>query len=143
VPLNTKELAKNPAEHHWLIQVRNGICALWLLVFVLFEAYTAATTVLDHSLRFPVWESKLGWFLFVLPCELLIAVVCLVRRERMRLGFFLVAANLLAYATFMCSEAVLVHENIDKGTLAVAGLWAIFFALAIEAAHLLKGQASI
>jgi hypothetical protein len=132
----------NSSEHHWLIQVRNGICSCWLFVFVLFEGYTAAATALDHSTRFPSWESKLGWFLFVLPCELLVALTLLMRRERVSLGFFLVAANLFIYAVFMCFEAVWVHESPDRTTLIVAGLWSAFFALGIGAAHLLKDQAS-
>jgi hypothetical protein len=132
----------NSSGHDWLDQVRNGICALWLLVFVLFEGYTAAATALDHSTKFPSWEPTLGWFLFVLPCELLIALGLLIRRERVSLGFLLVAANLLVYAVFMCFEAIWVHEGPDKTTLAVAGLWATFFALAIGAAHLLKNQPS-
>jgi hypothetical protein len=128
----------NSSERHWLIRVRNGICVLWLLLFVLFEGYSAAATALDHSTRFPAWESKLGWFLFVLPCELLIALACLLRSERVGLGFLLVAANLLVYAAFMCFEAVLVHENLSWATLAMPVLWVTFFALAIGAAHVLK-----
>jgi hypothetical protein len=132
----------NSSEHHWLIRVRNGICALWLLVFVLSEAYTAAATAVDHSRRFPAWESTLGWFLFVLPCELLVALALFIRRERASLGFLLVAANVLVYALFFIFEVVSDHETLDRTTLLVAGLWAIFFALAIGAAHLLKGRAS-
>jgi hypothetical protein len=136
--LTIRGWATNSSEQQWLIQVRNVICALWLLVFVLFEGYTAAATALDHSPRFPAWESKLGWLLFFLPCELLVALAFLIRREKVRLGFLLVAANLLVYAGFMCFEAVLVHESMDGVTLEVAGLWAAFFALAIGAAHVLK-----
>jgi hypothetical protein len=140
--IGLEEGTMNSPERHWLIPVRNGICALWLLVFVLFESYTAAGTALDHSQRFPAWESTLGWFLFLLPCELLVALAFLTRRKRASLGFLLVVANLIVYAIFMCFEALVVHESMDRTTLAVAGLWATFFALAIGAAQLLKDQAS-
>ena len=132
----------NSSEHHWLIRARNGICALWLLLFVLSEAYTAAGTALHHSRRFPAWESTLGWSLFVLPCELLVALALFMRREKANLGFLLVAANLLVYALFFIFEVLMDDQSLDRTTLLVAGLWAIFFALAIGAAHLLKDRAS-
>src|SRR5258708_15210809 len=117
---DSKECAMNSSEHHWLVQVRNGMCALWLLVFVMFEGYTAAATALDHSPRFPAWESKLGWFLFLLPCELFVALAFLILRRRVSLGFLLVTANLLVYAVFICFEAAFVRESMNRTTLAVA-----------------------
>lgn len=110
------------SEHHWLIQVRDGICALWLSAFVLFEGYTAAATALDHTRRFPHWESTLGWFLFVLPCELFVALPLLMDRERARLGFLLVTANLFVYALFMCLEVALAHEGLGRADIIGGGL---------------------
>jgi hypothetical protein len=107
-------------------------------MFALAEAYTAVATALDHSTRVPSWEPKLGWFLIALPCELLIALVLLMRRKRVSLGFRLVGTNLIVYAAFMCFEVVRVRESLDKTMLAVACLWSAFFALAIGAAHILK-----
>lgn len=124
------------SRHHLVIQVRNAICVLWLLISVVFEGYTAAGIALS-------WESKLGWFLFVLPCELLIALVLLIRRVRARLGFHLVAANLFFYAVFIIyCEAMWVHQTQDTVTLTVVGLWATFLALAIGAAYFLRDQTS-
>ena len=107
----------NSSGHHWFVQVRNRLYALWLLVFVAFEGYTAAATTLDHSTRFPTWESKVGWFLFVLPCELLVALALLLRRERANLGFHLVTANIFVYAVFLSFEAV--HEDLNRTMFAV------------------------
>jgi uncharacterized membrane protein len=131
----------NSSGHRWITQLRNGLCVLWLLAFALSEGYSAAATALDHSTKFPSWERRLGWFLLVLPCELLIALILLIRRNRAGLGFRLVALNLIVYAAFMCLDVALVHESLDGTMFAVAGLWAIFFALAVGAARLLIGQA--
>ena len=132
----------NSSERHWTTQVRSGICALWILVLVLFEGYTAGGMALDRSTRVPAWESSLGWFLFVLPCELLVALAVLLRRQRRNLGFRLVAANVLVYALLMYFWAVLDHEGLTMTTLEVAGFWVTFFVLAIGAAHLLRNQAA-
>ena len=63
-------------------------------------------------------------------------------RERARLGFLLVTANLFVYALFMCLEVALAPEGVGRGDILAGGLWAAFMALAIGAAYLLKQQAS-
>jgi hypothetical protein len=123
----------------WLLPVRNAICTLYLLVFTLFEGYSAAATALDHSGRFPAWESKLGTFLFILPCELLVSLALLLYGERARLGFYLVVGNLFVYVAFMCLESILVHDapSTTGAMWEILGIWAFLFASAMGSAHLL------
>ena len=83
----------------FLMALRKGLCVMCLLLLAASEAYSAAATALDHSSSFPDWESKLGWFLFILPCELLTALFLLLG-ERARIGFWLTFANVLVYAGF-------------------------------------------
>ena len=56
-------------------------CVLYLLLFVFSEGYSAAATAFDHSSRFPAWESTLGLFLFILPCELLVSLALVLHGE--------------------------------------------------------------
>jgi len=86
------------------------MCVFYLLVFMLFEVYSAAATALDRNARFPSWEPLLGWGHFVLPCVLLISLFLLHGRYA-RLGFYLVAANLCLYASFMTFEWVVSRGN--------------------------------
>ena len=64
-----------------------SLCTAYLILFVLFEIYSASATALDDSNRFPAWEAKLGWGLFVLPCLLVFGLFLLLSGKRERLGF--------------------------------------------------------
>jgi hypothetical protein len=123
-------------------KLKQGICILWLLALSLSELYSAAATAFDDSPRYPAWESKLGWVLFVLPLELIVALVFLVNGSKARAGFWCVVANVLIYAGFFGFELVLIPESWDEVALRIAGGWVLFFVLAIGAAHLLRRQAS-
>jgi hypothetical protein len=108
-----------------------------LIVFAIFETYSALATALDNSRRFPAWEAKLGWGLFVLPSLLMIGLVLLLFGKRLTLGFSLVASSLLLYMGFLFLELALVGkmERIDW---VVVGIWATLFAIATAAAWLLR-----
>jgi len=84
----------------WIRRAWGIVCFTWLLVFMLFEVYSAAATALDRNPAFPSWEPILGWFLFVLP-SMLFASFFLLRGRHPRLGFYLVVGNLGLYASFM------------------------------------------
>jgi hypothetical protein len=126
----------------FLTQVRKGLCVLCLLLLTASAAYSAAATALDHSSRFPAWESTLGWFLFILPCELLIGLVLLTIGDRAQIGFRFVVTNVLMYVGFMCLEGALAADTWNRATLEVVGGWSMFFLIAIGATHLLRRQAS-
>ena len=113
------------------------LCVVYLLLFVVFEGYSAAATALDHHSRFPAWESTLGLFLFILPCELLVSLALVLFGDRARLGVCLVAVNLCAYAGFMCLEIMLVPDANGRDC-EFAAMWAAFMALALGAAYFLK-----
>ena len=123
----------------WYFKVRDVFCILYLFVFVLFEVYSAAATALDHSGRFPPWESIVGWFLFVLPCELMIAMVLLLDGAKAKLGLNLVLVNLCAYVGFMYFETSLVHDGVvSRGAMwEVVGIWAVLIAGAVGSAGLM------
>ena len=129
-------------EPTFLTALRKGFCVLCLLLLTASEAYTAAATALDHSSRSPNWESKLGWLLFILPCELLTGLFLLLEGDRARIGFGLVLANVLMYFGFICLDGVLVPDSWDRVALGVVTGWVVFFLIAIGAAHLLRRQAS-
>src|ERR1700727_2342614 len=90
-----------------LIQIRNVICVLWLILFAIFETYSALATALDNSRRFPAWETKLGWGMFVLPFLLMFGLVLLLFSKRLTVGFSLVALSLLLYMGFLFLELAL------------------------------------
>jgi hypothetical protein len=114
-------------------------CVVYLLLFVFSEGYTAAATALDHHSRFPAWESTLGLFLFILPCELLVSLALVLHSDKARLGVCLVAVNLCAYAGFMCLEIMLVPDPNGKDW-EPAAIWGAFMALAVGAAHFLRAS---
>jgi len=120
-----------------LIQIRNVICVLCLIVFAIFETYSALATALDNSRRFPVWEAKLGWALFVLPSLLMIGLVLLLFGKRLTLGFSLVASSALLYMGFVFLEIAL-DGKIDRTDWLVVGIWATLCTIATAAAWLLK-----
>ena len=115
------------------------VCVGYLLLFVFSEGYSAAATALDHHSRFPAWESTLGLFLFVLPCELMISLALVLYGDKARLGVCLVAVNLCAYAGFMCLEIMLVPDANGKDW-EFAAVWAAFMALAVGAAYFLSAS---
>lgn len=126
-----------------LLKLKQGISILCLLALALSELYSAAATAFDHSPRYPAWESKLGWFLFILPAELFVALVFLVGGQRARVGFWCVVSNVLIYAGFFSLELVLVPEPWDKIALEIVCGWILFFVLSIGAAYLMKRQAVV
>lgn len=126
----------------WLRRIVNGLCVFCLVLFVPSELYSAAATALDHSGRFPAWESTLGIFLFVLPAELVVALILLLYRERPKLGFNLVLVNLVGYAGFLCLESLSVRTDpgTTKGDWVATGIWAMLAGVAVAAAHFLKSS---
>jgi hypothetical protein len=136
----SQELTNFTARTHGRVfRVVHALSALYLILFALFEIYSAAATALDHSGRFPAWESNLGWCLFLLPCELVIALALLMYSSRARLGFSLLLLNLSMYAGFMILESVLVHDlSSDRRAIwIVFGIWASLFTIAFGAGWVL------
>jgi hypothetical protein len=123
----------------WNRRAGGTISILYLLIFTLFEVYSAAATALDSKPRFPSWEHLLGWALFVLPGSLLVSLF-LFQGGRPKLGFLLVIGNLCLYATFMIFESV-AYGGTPVSPLAlweVGGIWAALFLAAVLAARFLK-----
>jgi hypothetical protein len=120
-----------------LIQVRNLICVVCLIVFAIFETYSALATALDNSRRFPAWEAKLGWGLFVLPSLLMIGLVFLLFGKRLTLGFSLVASSVLLYMGVVFLELAL-GGKIERTSWLFVGIWATLCAIATVAAWLLR-----
>lgn len=119
------------------MQIRNVICVLWLIVFAIFETYSALATAFDNSRRFPAWEAKLGWGMFVLPSLLMIGLVLLLFGERLTLGFSLVVSSLLLYMGFLLLEMA-VGPKIEQLEWVLVGFWTALCALATAAAWLLR-----
>ena len=137
---NSQELTGlNAGPDSWVFRAAKVLSALYLILFALFEVYSAAATALDHSGRFPAWETNLGWCLFLLPCELLVGLALLLYSSRPRLGFYLVLLNLSMYAGFFVFESLLVRDlpNDKRAVWIVLGIWASLFGIAIGAARLL------
>jgi hypothetical protein len=124
-----------------LIQIRNVVCVLWLIVFAIFETYSGLATALDSSRRFPAWEARLGWGLFVLPSLLLIGLILLLFSNRLTLGFSLVESSLLLYMGFLFLEIALIGK-IDRTDWLVVGIWTTLCALATAAAWLLRRRST-
>jgi hypothetical protein len=110
-------------------------------VFAIFETYSALGTALDNSRRFPAWEAKLGWGLFVLPSLLMIGLVLLLLGKRLTLGFSLVASSLLLYMSFVFLELALAGK-MERTDWVVVGIWATLCAIATAAAWLLRRRAT-
>jgi hypothetical protein len=110
----------------WQTWARSVSCVLCVGLFVLSELYSALATALDHSA--PAWERMLAWLLFLLPLELIAAMVLLFNRERARLGYRLVVLNLLLYAGFFAVEMWVYHDAPARGTdWLILGIWVFFF----------------
>jgi hypothetical protein len=114
-----------------------AICTAYLILFVLFEIYSSATTALDDSHRFPAWEAKLGWGLFVLPCLLLFGLFLLLSERRKRLGLSLVGLSLLLYMGFLFLEDLLAPERMGRLDWLFTGTWITLSAIAMGAARFL------
>ncbi len=125
----------------WLMQIRNIICILYLILFVFSETYSALATAFDHSRRFPAWEAKLGWDMLVLPSLLMIGLVLLLFSKRLTLGFALVASSLLLYMGFLFLELALGPKT-EQMDWVVAGIWTGLCALATAAAWLLRRRST-
>lgn len=110
-------------------------------MFALFEMYSVLATALDNSHRFPAWEGKLGWGMFVLPSLLVIGLVLLLFGKRLTLGFFLVVSSLLLYMGFLFLELALVGK-IERTDWLVVGIWATLCAIATAAAWLLRRRST-
>jgi hypothetical protein len=121
----------------WLMQIRNVICVFWLIVFAIFETYSALPTAFDNSRRFPAWEAKLGWGMFVLPSLLMIGLVLLLFGKRLTLGFSFVVSSLLLYIGFLFLELAL-GPRIEQMDWVFVGFWTALCALATAAAWLLR-----
>jgi hypothetical protein len=121
----------------WLMQIRNIICILCLILFAFFETYSALATAFDNSRRFPAWEAKLGWGMLFFPSLLMIGLVLLLFSKLLTLGFSLVASSLLLYMGFLFLELAL-GPKIEQMDWVVAGIWTGLCALATAAAWLLR-----
>jgi len=135
-----------------LIRIRGVACSLCMVLCAFAELYSAGATALDRFA--PSWERPIGWFLFLLPIELIAGLILLFNREHGRLGFNLTRLNLLLYSGFLIVE-VFAENPIPadwKDWLAM-GLWAFFFAAVLISARFilvgsrrlrkLEGQTSI
>jgi len=126
------------SQARWLRRIRNGVCFLYLLLFVLFETYSAAATALDHTGRFPVWEAKLGWWLLILPCLLVAGLVFLLRGARENIELFLVGLSAFLYLAFLFLEDAVSRERMQQGEWLFTGIWIVLCFAATPAAWLLK-----
>jgi hypothetical protein len=126
----------------WKLRAGGIVSTIYLLIFGLFEAYSAAATALDRHPAFPIWERHLGWGLFVLPC-VLIASLCLLHGRRSGLGLSLVILNLCLYAGFMIFESMVYrgHPASRQAVWEVGGIWATLFVAALLASLRLKIKA--
>jgi hypothetical protein len=132
---------QNNAHIDWKLRAGGGISILYLLLFGMFEAYSAAATALDRYHAITSWEPHLGWALFVLPI-ILIASLFLLHGRRSRFGFLLVVINLCLYAGFIIFESVAYDgQPASKQTVwEIGGVWSALFLAALLAAHFLKNK---
>lgn len=123
----------------WNRRAGGSISVLYLLIFTLFELYSAIATALDSSSRFPRWEPSLGWALLVLPATLLVSLSLLHGRHP-RLGFSIIIANLCLYASFMIFESVAITGApvSHRAVWEVGGIWVMLFLVAVLAARFLE-----
>jgi cell division protein FtsW (lipid II flippase) len=123
----------------WKRRIGEAVSVLYLLIFVLFEVYSASATALDRDTAFPSWEHRLGWALLVLPCMLLVSLF-LLHGRRSKLGFSLTVGNLCLYASFMifgstASQGIPATNRVMRE---VGGIWATLFLAAVLAARFIK-----
>jgi hypothetical protein len=120
----------------WLIRIRTVGCVLCLSLCAFAELYSAGATALD---RFgPSWERILGWFLFLLPIELIAALTFLFSNKREKLGFNFAILNVLLYAGFVVVDVFAGSKSrVDKADWLMMGIWAVFFAVVLFSARLI------
>lgn len=123
----------------WNRRAGGTISVFYLVIFTLFEVYSAMATALDSNSRFPRWESSVGWALLVLPATLL-ASLFLLHGRHPKLGFSIIIANLCLYASFMVLESVAFAGApvSPRAEWEVWGAWLILFLVAAFAARFLK-----
>ena len=123
----------------WNRRAGGTISVFYLLIFTLFEVYSAMATALDSSSRLPRWEPHLGWVLLVLPATLL-ASLFLLHGRRPKLGFSITIANLCLYASFMIFESVAFAGApvSHRAEWEVGGIWVMLFLVAVLAARFLE-----
>ena len=121
----------------WLIRFRNVACILCMGLCAFAEIYSAAATALDSHA--PFWERVVGWFLFLLPIEIIVALILLFSNEKSTLGFNLTILNVLLYAGFMAVDVFTGNEGrIDRSDLLAVGIWACFFTAVLFSARLIR-----
>lgn len=125
----------------WLTKILNVFCILYLILFAFSETYSALATAFDNSRRFPAWEAKLGWGMFVLPSLLMVGLVLLLPGKRLTLGLFLVATSLLLYLGFLFLELALA-PRIEQMDWVFAGIWTGLCVLAVGAAWFLRRRST-
>ena len=123
-------------------KMMKSLCTAYLILFALLEIYSASAAALDDSNRFPAWEAKLGWGLFVLPCLLVFGLFLLLSGKRERLGFSLVGLSLLLYVGFVFLEDLLAPERMGRLDWVFTGMWVTLCAIAMGAAQLLMPRQS-
>jgi hypothetical protein len=125
----------------WKLRAGGVISVLYLVLFGMFEVYSAAATALDSHLAFPRWEPYLGWALFVLPC-MLIAGVFLLHRGGSRSGFLLALMSLCLYMTFIVFDSfthrghAVSQQMVWEGT----GIYVTMFLVALAAVYVLRAK---
>lgn len=117
----------------WLIRYA---CTLYVCLCAISELYSAAATALDRFA--PFWEEGIGWFLFLLPIELITALVLLFSHKYGKLGFNLTILNLLLYEGFLIAEVFAGRFPFDKRDWLLMGLWTVFFATVLYSARLIQ-----
>jgi hypothetical protein len=123
----------------WLIRYA---CTLYVCLCAFSELYSAAATSFDRYV--PSWERGIGWFLFLLPIELLAALILLYSHKYEKLGFRLTLLNLLLYEGFMFEQVFDGRFPVEKGDWLFMGLYTIFFATVLFSARLIPvGSRSI
>ena len=80
----------------------------------------------------------IGWFLFLLPIELITALVLLFSHKYGKLGFNLTILNLLLYEGFLIAEVFAGRFPFDKRDWLLMGLWTVFFATVLYSARLIQ-----
>jgi hypothetical protein len=126
----------------WNRRAGATISVLYLMIFMLFEVYSATATALETNSRFPGWERLIGWVLFVLPGALL-ASLFLFHGRHPKLGFSIIIGNLCLYASFMVFESVAFGGTpVSPRTVCEVGaIWAALFLAAVLAARFLETRA--
>src|ERR1039457_4240418 len=110
-------------------------CTLCVCLCAFSELYSAAATALDRFA--PSWERGIGWFLFLLPIELIAALILLYRHKYGKLGFNITFLNILMYECFMVIDVFAGRFPVDKGDWLFMGLYAIFFATVLFSSRLI------